>query len=97
MNKKKFELVKMQKKELKKNLSKFFLLSKYSNLKSNIIIKMVYRNFYFYKYSSISFFRRSCVKTMWSRSVFRFFKLCRYASRHYFSNGLLVGVRLASF
>jgi hypothetical protein len=64
MNKKKFELVKMKKKELKKNLSKFFLLNKYSNLRSNIIIKMAYRNFYFYKYSSISFFRRSCVRTM---------------------------------
>jgi hypothetical protein len=64
MNKYKFEIEKMKKKELKKNLSKFILLNKYSNLKSNTIIKMVYRNFYFYKYSSISFFRRSCVKTM---------------------------------
>ena len=64
MNKYKFEIEKMKKKELKKNLSKFILLNKYSNLKSNIIIKMIYRNFYFYKYSSISFFRRSCVRTM---------------------------------
>jgi hypothetical protein len=64
MNKQKFELEKMKKKELKKNLSKFILLNKYSNFKSNIIIKMIYRNFYFYKYSSISFFRRSCVRTM---------------------------------
>ena len=44
--------------------SKFILLNKNSNLKSNIIIKMIYRNLYFYKYSSISFFRRSCVRTM---------------------------------
>jgi ribosomal protein S14 len=58
---------------------------------------MVYKNFYFYKYSSISFFRRSCVITMWSRSVFRFFKICRYSSRMLFSNGLFIGVRLASF
>jgi hypothetical protein len=64
MNKQKFELEKMKKKELKKNLSKFILLNKYHSLKSNIIIKMIYRNFYFYKYSSISFFRRSCVRTM---------------------------------
>jgi hypothetical protein len=64
MNKNKFETIKMEKKELKKNLSKFMLLNKYSNLKSDKIIKMVYRNFYFYKYSSISFFRRSCVITM---------------------------------
>lgn len=97
MNKYKFEICKMQKKELKKNLSKFILLNKYSVLKSNSIIKMVYRNLYFYKYSSISFFRRSCVRTMWSRSVFRFFKLCRYLSRFYFLNGLFSGIRLASF
>lgn len=97
MNKHKFETCKMIKKELKKNLSKFMLLNKYSILKSNSIIKMAYRNFYFYKYSSSSFFRRSCVKTMWSRSVFRFFKLCRYLSRFYFLNGLSSGVRLASF
>jgi hypothetical protein len=64
MNKKKFEINKMEKKELKKNLSKFILLNKYSNFKSDKIIKMVYKNFYFYKYSSISFFRRSCVITM---------------------------------
>jgi len=61
MNKRKFETCKMIKKELKKNLSKFMLLNKYSILKSNSIIKMAYRNFYFYKYSSSSFFRRSCV------------------------------------
>jgi|ERR1700735_5104098 len=97
MNKKKFETEKMIKKELKKNLSKFILSNKYDSLKSNIIIKMAYRNFYFYKYSSISFFRRSCVKTMWSRSVFRFFKLCRYSSRFFFLNGFIVGTRLASF
>ena len=40
MNKHKFEIEKMSKKELKKNLSKFILLNKYSNLKSNIIIKL---------------------------------------------------------
>jgi len=97
MNKKKFEINKMQKKELKKNLSKFILLNKYNSLKTDKIIKMAYKNFYFYKYSSISFFRRSCVATMWSRSVFRFFKLCRYSSRMLFSNGFFIGVRLASF
>jgi len=97
MNYKKIKIKIMQKKELKKNLSKFMLLNKYSYFKSNIIIKMVYRNFYFYKYSSVSFFRRSCVKTMWSRSVFRFFKLCRYVSRLHFLNGLFTGVRLSSF
>lgn len=97
MNKNKFELIKMKRKELKKNLSKFILLNKSNSLKSDKIIKIVYRNYYFYKYSSISFFRRSCVVTMWSRSVFRFFKFCRYYSRSLFSKGLLIGIRLASF
>jgi hypothetical protein len=63
MNKYKFKIDKMEKKELKKNLSKFILSNKFDSLKSDKIIKMVYRNFYFYKYSSISFFRRSCVRT----------------------------------
>jgi hypothetical protein len=64
MNKYKFKIELMRKKEFKKNFSKFALSNKYSTLKSNIIIKMAYRNFYFYKYSSTSFFRRSCVITM---------------------------------
>lgn len=64
MNKKKFQIDLMKKKEIKKNISKFILLNKYSYLKSDKIIKMVYKNLYFYKYSSISFFRRSCVFTM---------------------------------
>ena len=97
MNIKKFKIDKMQKNEFKKNFVKFFLSNKYKSLKSNKIIKMAYRNFYFYKYSSISFCRRSCVRTGITRSVFRFFKLSRYCCKYYSSNGLFIGVRMASF
>ena len=93
----KFNIKLMKLKEVKKNLSKFYLSNKYSILKSNKIIKMIYRNLYFYKYSSKSYYRTSCLITGNCRSVFRFFKLSRYTSRNYASNGLLTGLRKASF
>lgn len=68
----------MIKKELKKNFIKFFLSNKSSFLKSDKIIKIAYRNAYFYKQSSVSFFRRNCLVSGNCRSVFRFFKLSRY-------------------
>ena len=94
---KKFKLNKMIKKELKKNLIKFFLANQYNNFKSNKIIKFIYRNEYYYKYASISFFRRSCLLSGNCKSVFRFFKLSRYLCRYYASNGFISGLRKASF
>ena len=93
----KFNIKLMKLKEVKKNLSKFYLSNKYSILKSNKIIKMIYKNLYFYKFSSKSYYRTSCLITGNCRSVFRFFKLSRYTCRNYASNGLLVGLRKASF
>lgn len=93
----KFNSKKLQEKELKKNFSKFFLSNNYSVFKSNKIIKLIYKNYYFYKYSSLSFFRRSCLSTGNCRSVFHFFKLSRYTCRYYASNGFFVGLRKASF
>jgi ribosomal protein S14 len=84
-------------KELKKNLIKFFLLNQYKNFKSNKIIRFIYRNKIFYKYNSISFFRRCCLISGNSKSIFRFFKLSRYLCKHYASNGYIVGLRKASF
>jgi ribosomal protein S14 len=94
---KKYKIKYMITKELKKNLVKFFLANQYKNFKSNKIIKFIYRNKYYYKYSSISFFRRSCILSGNCRSVFRFFKLSRYLCRYYASNGYIVGLRKASF
>lgn len=94
---KKYKIKLMVKKELKKNLIKFFLSNQHNNFKSKSIIKFIYRNKYYYKYSSISFFRRCCIISGNGRSVFRFFKLSRHLCRFYASNGYLVGLRKASF
>ena len=93
----KFDTKNLKKKELKKNITKFYLSNKYSILKSDKIIKKAYQNLYYNKYSSVSYFRRSCLVTGNCRSVFRFFKLSRYTCRLYASNGLLTGLRKASF
>lgn len=94
---KKYNIKRLYKKELKKNLIKYFLSNQYNNFKSNKIIKFIYRNKFYYKYSSISFFRRSCLISGNCRSVFRFFKLSRYLCKYYASNGYIVGLRKASF
>jgi len=96
-NFKKFNLNLMERKELKKNISKFYLSNKYSSLKSNKIIKNAYKNKYFNKSSSISYYRRGCLVTGNCRSVFRFFKLSRFTCKTYASSGLFVGLRKASF
>jgi ribosomal protein S14 len=93
----KFKLSKMKRKELKKNISKFYLSNKYREFKSNKIIRIIYRNKYFYKFSSISYYRRACLITGNCRSVFKFFKLSRYTCKALASNGLFTGLRKASF
>jgi ribosomal protein S14 len=94
---KKYKIQLLINKELKKNIIKFFLSNQYNNFKSRNIMKFIYRNKYYYKYSSISFFRRSCILSGDSRSVSRFFKLSRYLCRYYASNGFISGLRKASF
>ena len=94
---KKYKIELMISKELKKNLVKFFLSNQYKNFKSNKIMKYIYRNKIFYKYSSFSFFRRSCILSGNCRSVNRSFKLSRYLCRYYASNGFIMGLRKASF
>lgn len=96
-NFKKFDLNKIIHKELNKNFIKYFISRNYSYLKSDKIIKIAYKNYYFYKFSSKSFFRRCCIRTGLCRSVFRFFKLSRYSCRLYASKGFFSGVRKASF
>jgi len=93
----KFKINIMLKKEFKKNIIKFYLSNKYSNLKSNKIINLAYKNMFFYKYASISFFRKSCLVTGNCRSVSFFFKLSRYTIRTYLSKGIVSGLRKASF
>jgi small subunit ribosomal protein S14 len=47
--------------------------------------------------SSISFYRRSCLITGSSRSVFKMFKLSRNQSKAKASHGYIVGLRKSSF
>jgi ribosomal protein S14 len=96
-NFKKYNIRLLINKELKKNLVKYFLSNQYKNFSSNKIIKCIYRNKIFNKYSSLSFFRRSCILSGNCRSVNRFFKLSRYLCRYYASNGFIMGLRKASF
>jgi ribosomal protein S14 len=93
----KYNIKHLKNKELKKNLIKYFLSNQYNNFKSNKIIKFIYRNRFYYKYSSISFFRRNCLISGNCKSIFRFFKLSRYLCKYYASNGFLPGLRKASF
>lgn len=96
-NFKKYNILLLVNKELKKNLVKFFLSNQHKNFKSNKIIKYIYRKKIFYKYSSLSFFRRSCILSGNCRAVNRSFKLSRYLCRYYASNGYIMGLRKASF
>lgn len=93
----KFNTKIMIEKEMHKNLTKFFISNKYKILKSKNIIKIAYRNNYFLKQASVSFFRRSCLFLGTCRSVFRFFKMSRYMCKYYASYGFLTGLRKASF
>jgi len=93
----KYKINLMLNKELKKNLVKFFLANKSCEFKSNKIMRFVYRNKYYYKYSSISFFRRSCILSGNCRSIFRFFRFSRYLGKYFANNGLIMGLRKSSF
>lgn len=93
----KFDIKNMISKEIYKNLTKFFIASKYKVLKSDIVIKRAYKNKYFSKGSSTSFYRRACLRLGNCRSVFRFFKMSRFMCRFFASNGFLYGLRKASF
>lgn len=93
----KFNTKNMINKEMYKNFTKFFIANKYKILRSKKIIKIAYRNNYFLKQASTSFFRRSCLFLGSCRSVFRFFKMSRYKCKHYASYGFLTGLRKASF
>lgn len=93
----KFNSKKLIIKETFKNWTKFFIANKYSLLKSDKIIKMAYKYKYFYKFSSISYFRRACVRSTKCNSVFRFFKMSRYICRDFASNAFFSGISKASF
>jgi len=94
---KKYNIKGLIRKELKKNIIKYFLSNQCNIFQSNKIIKFIYRNKFYYKYMSLSFFRRHCLLSGNGKSIFRFFKLSRYLCKHYASNGFITGLRKSSF
>jgi len=72
------------------------LLSNFKFSKNEkIYFGLVFLNFS--KYSSIAYYRRSCIMTGNSRSVFRRFKMVRHWCKKYASDGILIGIRKSSF
>jgi ribosomal protein S14 len=73
------------------------------SLLSNKLFKKnekIYFGLLFAKYtkkSSIAHYRRFCIMTGNSRSVFRRFKMVRHWCKFFASNGYIVGLRKASF
>lgn len=49
------------------------------------------------KFGSISFMRHSCYIHGYSKSVSRYFKMARHQCRFFATNGLIAGLRKASF
>lgn len=94
---KKYNIKGLIRKELKKNIIKYFLSNQYNKFQSNKIIKFIYRNKFYYKYMSLSFFRRNCLISGNCKSIFRLFKLSRYYCKYYASNGVITGLRKSSF
>lgn len=74
---------------------KGLLSNKNFTRKEKIYFGLIFLNYS--KNTSIAFYRRSCVMTGNSRSVFRRFKLVRHWSKDFASNGKIVGLRKASF
>lgn len=90
-----------------KNTNKFLLVELNKLILKSLLSHDSFNNnerFYFYYllkrysiHSSISLYRRFCVLTGYSKSVFRYFKLSRHQCKKYASDGLLVGMRKSSF
>jgi ribosomal protein S14 len=80
-------------------MNKLILKSLMANFNFNMNNKIYWTQIWvqYNKFSSISFYRRSCLITGFSRSVSRRFKLVRHFCKNYASNGLLMGLRKSSF
>lgn len=63
--------------------------------KDKVFLSKVF--FRFSKFYSISFYRRNCVYSGYSRSVFQLFKMSRHQVKRNFFFGYMTGVRKSSF
>ena len=80
---------------MNKLILKGLLSNKSFPLNSKIYLGLLFSNYN--KNQSIAFYRRSCVMTGNSRSVFRKFKMVRHWCKLFASEGKLVGMRKSSF
>jgi ribosomal protein S14 len=81
--------------ELEKNIIKSVLSNTTIDKKYKL---SVYEEFLmFKKVSSISYYRRYCIVNLNGRAVFKHFKLHRLVCKKWMGQGLLIGVRRASF
>jgi ribosomal protein S14 len=80
-------------------MNKLILKSLLSNKLFKINAKLYFGLIFsqYTKKSSIAYYRRFCVITGNSRSVFRRFKMVRHWCKSFASNGFLVGLKKASF
>jgi len=85
----------IKRKEFDKLILKSLIYCNNSNLNLKIYFFKNFRKFN--KFCSVSFIRRSCLITHFARSVFKNFKMVRHQCRFFATNGLLVGLRKASF
>jgi ribosomal protein S14 len=85
----------LHKSEITKLLLKSLLSASFFSLDSKIYFGKLFAKYN--KFSSFSFYHRFCVKTGFTHSVSRRFKMVRHQCKFYASNGYLVGLRKASF
>jgi ribosomal protein S14 len=82
--------------EITQKCAKALLCNKYKEFKSIKLYRYISKSI-LHKNSSLSFYRRSCLKTGNCRSVFRKFKMVRHFCKSYASYGFISGLRKASF
>lgn len=103
MNLRWYQKDKIRRKNFLKNELNKYLLKSLTRNRTKSFNK--YAKIYFFrlfwkfhkKTSSISFLRRSCLITHFTKSVSQTFKMVRHQCKFYATNGLLIGLRKASF
>ena len=81
--------------EINKLILKSLLSNKLFEQNAKLYLGLIFSKYT--KKSSIAHYRRFCVITGNSRSVFRRFKMVRHWCKFFASNGYLVGLKKASF
>jgi len=81
--------------EMNKLILKSLMLNKFFIYNQKIYLGQLFAKYK--KFTSISYYRRYCVITGNSKSIFRKFKMVRHWCKFYASNGYIVGLRKASF